>query len=109
MKKIVSALFINICLFGCTTSLNKHDSWLGEDKVYHLLTASAIGAASTKAAVNNGVAPCDAVLIGISASITIGAGKELYDKNIKKTFFSWKDMFWNFAGGALGGLATREC
>ncbi|WP_455212578.1 hypothetical protein [Kaarinaea lacus] len=86
-----------------------HDDWFGEDKLYHFLAAGVIGAAATKAAVNNQATPCDAMFIGISTTLVIGAGKEWYDLKVKKTLFSWKDMFWNLAGSSVGSFAVSEC
>ena len=72
-----------------------------------LLTACAVTAQNKH--VNNQAAPCDAVLIGISTTFVIGSGKEWYDKKVKKTLFSWKDMAWNIAGGTLGSFAVSGC
>ena len=77
--------------------------------MYHFLTASVIGAAATKVAVNNQASPCEAVFIGISTTLVIGAGKEWYDLKVKKTLFSWKDMVWNLAGGSIGSFAVSDC
>ena len=63
--------------------------------MYHFLASSVIGAAATKVAINNQASPCEAMAIGISTTLVIGAGKEWYDLKVKKTLFSWKDMFWN--------------
>jgi putative lipoprotein len=110
MLKRFFTLLLLICVSACTTMPKRqHDTWFGEDKMHHFLVASAIGAIATKVAANNDVAPCDTVVIGVSTTVVIGAGKEWYDKKIKKTFFSWKDMVWDFAGGVLGSFAAREC
>jgi putative lipoprotein len=108
LKKIVGILLVT-CMTACATTQHHNDRWLGQDKMKHFLVSSLIGAGFTKIAANNGAAPCQSVFIGISASIAVGAGKEWYDKNIRKRYFSWKDMFWDVAGGTLGSFATREC
>lgn len=102
-------MFLVISLSACATTHHPNDNWFGDDKMRHFLVSSVIGAAFTKMAANNGERGCHSVFIGISASIAIGAGKEWYDKNIRKTYFSWKDMFWDVTGGTLGSFATREC
>ena len=104
--------FLSAC--ATTTHHNQntheiHDTWFGQDKLYHFLTSGVIGAAATKVALNNQAKPCDAVFIGISTTLVIGTGKEWYDLKVKKTLFSWKDMFWNFAGSSVGGLAVSDC
>jgi putative lipoprotein len=115
MLKTVFVLLVMVLLTACAVTAQnnqahgKRDSWFGEDKLYHFFTAGVIGAAATKIAVNNQAAPCDAVLIGISTTFVIGSGKEWYDKKVKKTLFSWKDMAWNLAGGTLGSFAVSGC
>jgi putative lipoprotein len=115
MLKILLFLLLVFFLTACAvTAQNKthqgrRDAWFGEDKVYHFFASSIIGAAATKVALNNQAAPCDAVFIGISSSFVIGAGKEWYDLKVKKTFFSWKDMAWDIAGGTLGSFAVGGC
>lgn len=116
MRKIFIAILSVYALSGCATAdhhehsvHHKPDTWLGEDKLYHFLASSAIGATATKVALNNHSAPCDAAFIGISTTLVIGSGKEWYDKTIKKTLFSWKDMFWNLVGSSLGSFAVSEC
>ena len=115
MKFLLVSLLI-IFLSACATATHhnqdtqvKRDTWFGEDKLYHFIAAGAIGAATTKVALNNQATPCDAVFIGISTTLVIGAGKEWYDLKVKKTLFSWKDMFWNFTGSAVGSLAVSDC
>jgi putative lipoprotein len=103
---------LSACATATHHSQNTHkirDTWFGEDKLYHFLTASVIGAAATKVAVNNQAAPCDAMFIGISATLVIGTGKEWYDMRVKKTLFSWKDMAWNLAGSSVGSFAVSDC
>jgi putative lipoprotein len=116
MLKFLLINFLVLSLSACATATHHdqdshkvRDSWLGKDKLYHFLTASVIGATATKVAINNHTNPCDAVFIGISTTLVIGAGKEWYDMTIKKTLFSWKDMFWNLAGSTVGGYAVSEC
>jgi uncharacterized protein YfiM (DUF2279 family) len=36
--------------------------------------------------------------------VTLSVGKEVYDKRVKKTFFSFKDLVYDLAGVALGLL-----
>jgi len=109
MIKALIGYVLVMSLSACATTPHPNDEWFGNDKMRHFLVSSVIGAGFTKMAANNGVAPCDSIYVGISASLAIGAGKEWYDKKIRKTYFSWKDMFWDFAGGTLGSFATREC
>ena len=81
------------------------DPWLGTDKALHFGVSVALGGA--------GYAASSAVLderwqratAGGAFSLTIGAGKELYDLSGAGTA-SWKDFTWDVAGTAVGvGLA----
>ena len=105
-----SLIFIAIFLsFGCTAINETPDNWFGKDKLYHVAVAGAIGTGVTAYAQNKQNYGCRAPLIGISTVIAVGATKETYDLKIKKTYWSWKDMFWNVVGGTLGSLAVSKC
>ena len=39
-------------------------------------------------------------------AVSFGAGKELYDRNVKNTYWSWKDLAWDLAGAVAGALAA---
>ena len=64
----------------------------GHDKILHALAGLIVGAISM-------------VLVGVYAIPTVlavAAGKELYDKYIKKTYFDFFDMFATILGGWFG-------
>jgi putative lipoprotein len=103
---LIAALFILIQ--GCAPVFVKNDPWFGRDKLYHFVCTGAIGAGSTFAARSNGVCRSEAPVYGISAAVTIGAGKEWYDLKIKKTFWSWKDFTWDIIGGTAGSYAASR-
>jgi putative lipoprotein len=105
-------ILISLCsLAGCASVNNKRyrDSWFGPDKAKHFVVSAAIGGGSSTILKNNGSRDCDAAAGGISISLVIGAGKEYHDKYISKKYWSWKDMFWNLAGGVAGSLAATGC
>lgn len=96
-------LLIAVFLFcmGCS-SYQYNDPFFGKDKLYHFTGAMIIGSGVKIAAKNNGYNKNDAPVIGTSVAFTIGMGKEFYDLTVKETFWSWKDLFWDIAGGAAG-------
>ncbi|MFC1539187.1 DUF2279 domain-containing protein [Candidatus Latescibacterota bacterium] len=94
-------------LSGCST-YGYNDSFLGKDKLYHFTASGIIGAGTTMAVNSNGASDRDAPLIGISVALSVGAGKEYYDTNVKGTFWSWKDMCWNLIGGATGSYLIAQ-
>ncbi|WP_455206859.1 DUF2279 domain-containing protein [Kaarinaea lacus] len=98
-------------LSGCATQQKNQgkDDWFAKDKYTHFLLSTAISAAIAKAAKENGQDNCDAALIGFSVTLTLGAAKESYDKHIKETFYSYRDMVWDAAGSALGSLVGSNC
>ena len=96
-----------IAFSGCS-SYRYDDRFFGPDKLYHFTASGVIGAGTTLASSKNGASNKDAPLIGISVAMSFGAGKECYDANIKGTYWSWKDMFWDLAGGAAGSYLVAE-
>jgi putative lipoprotein len=79
-----------------------YDPWFAKDKMYHFVVSGAIGAGATSLAMKYGDFHEGSPLMGISVSATVGAGKEYYDAAVKQTFWSWKDMMWDLAGGTAG-------
>ncbi len=106
------AIVMLLCtVSGCASvngSRNK-DAWFAHDKAKHFVVSAAIGAGSARILKNNGRSACDAATAGIGISLTIGAGKEYYDKYIRKKYWSWKDMFWNLVGGTVGSHVATGC
>jgi putative lipoprotein len=101
-----------LCIFsGCASvhSKQNRDDWFGRDKAEHFVISAAIGAVSGTKLKNNGSSKCGAAAGGITISLVAGSGKEYYDKYIRKKYWSWKDMFWNFIGGTAGSLAATGC
>ena len=79
-----------------------NDPWFSEDKFYHLTASAALSTLSYHLYThyNNDDEP-RAKFYSISATACIGICKEIYDKK-KKNHFSWKDLFWDGIGLALG-------
>ncbi|MEE8328361.1 MAG: hypothetical protein V3R54_00325 [Thermodesulfovibrionia bacterium] len=106
---IIACLVLSLLVSGCAVVNSREDHWFGRDKFYHFSIAAAIGAGVSSAVNKNGTSNCKAPVMGVSAAIGLGMAKELYDRNIKKTYWSWKDMFWNLFGGTAGSLAVSRC
>lgn len=100
MSLIIAVLLLSTS--GCSTLFRADDPWFGKDKAYHFVAGGFIGAGTTLVVKNNGMHLDTAPCIGISASVAIGGGKEWYDANVKRTYWSWKDMTWDLIGGAAG-------
>lgn len=100
---VLSGLIILLAGTACATRPEYYrDDFWGRDKVYHAVASAVIGGGAAAAARNNGMDGIRAPMIGISVATTVGAGKEWYDYRIRETFWSWKDLFWDVAGGTAG-------
>lgn len=94
---------------GCAHNARYNDAWLSKDKAAHFISSAVISGIATKEAMHRGSTDCDAALIGLTVSMTIGFGKEIYDKHIKETFYSSKDIVWNALGSLAGSFAVSGC
>lgn len=85
------------------TALKKtKDPWFSEDKFYHLTTSAAFSSIGyyLYTQYNDGD-ESKAKIYSLSTTACIGICKEIYDKK-RKNHFSWKDLFWDGIGLALG-------
>jgi uncharacterized protein YfiM (DUF2279 family) len=89
----------NLLLCGCASFRHPGDAWWGADKAKHFAAGAALGAA---AAGDEG----EPVPVGVGVAFAFGAGKEVYDREIKGTYFSGKDLMWGLAGGLAGAWAV---
>jgi len=83
-------------LILCFVLLTSSDPWWAKDKVRHFATAYVLTKASMHAGFDKKYST--AVVVGLSI------GKEVYDKKVKMTHFSIKDLFYDLAGVVLGVL-----
>ncbi len=109
VKIIIACLVLSLLISGCASVNSREENWFGTDKFYHFSAAAAIGAGISAMTEDRGKSDCTAPVFGITAALAAGTGKELYDRKIKKTYWSWKDMFWTLLGGTAGSLAVSRC
>lgn len=113
--RLLSLLLLVLVTQGCasTGGISRLkapvDPWFSQDKYYHVLASAAIAHVAAKRVERNSSDPCAPLVVGLGISLSAGTVKELYDKNVKKTFFSWRDMFWNTVGALLGSLSVSTC
>ena len=100
--RLCSALLAAVLFSGCATANHPGDRWFSRDKAYHFAVASALGAGATAAADGNDAAP----VIGVGVAMSFGVGKELYDRDVQKEYWSWKDLAWDLAGAVAGAAAA---
>ena len=111
-QRILNVLLLlsTLYLAGCAANpVKQHSAWFAKDKAFHFATSTALSAGLAATAKQQNQSDCDAALIGFSISLAIGAGKESYDKRVKKTLYSYRDMVWNMAGAAVGSLLASGC
>jgi len=77
------------------------DPWLGPDKALHFGVSVALGGGGYALSALFLEHPWQRALAGSGFSLTLGAGKELYDLSGHGDA-SWKDFTWDVAGTAVG-------
>jgi putative lipoprotein len=102
--RTLTFLFALVLVTGCAN--NPRDPWFSQDKFLHFGVAAGISAAATKYHVEDGVRPSLARQRAVMFTLSLGTAKELYDQEVKGTFFSWRDMTWNLLGAACGAYAV---
>ena len=81
------------------------DPWLGPDKALHFGVSAGLGGGGYAVSALFLEQPWQRALAGSGFSLTLGAGKELYDLSGHGDA-SWKDFTWDVAGTAVGiGIA----
>ena len=50
----------------------------------------------------------NSIVFAVSITGSLGFAKEISDKHLKKTYFSWKDITFDLAGVALGILIIQN-
>ena len=78
---------------------------ISQDKLLHMGACGGIAFIGVVGSSFLGLGPGGSLLVGAGLALTAGVGKELYDKNVKKTEFSVPDLLADFAGTIGGCLA----
>lgn len=93
-----------LLLAGCVT-LRSDDPWVARDKAKHFGISTLTAAGVAGVAAHNGAADPEAMALGFAFTMSLGVGKEWYDRDVRRRFWSWKDLAWDLAGAAVGGTA----
>jgi uncharacterized protein YfiM (DUF2279 family) len=91
---------------GCATVDHPDDRWFGRDKAYHCAAAAVIGAGVTALVSGDELSDVEAGARGTGAAVIAGASKEWFDRGVRKTYWSWKDLVWDLIGGLAGSFAA---
>ena len=101
---LVAVLF----LAGCSTPGHPEDEWFGRDKAYHFVGGMGIGGVATAIALDSGEGEAESLVLAVGVTFGIGAGKEAFDASVRKTYWSWRDIAWDIAGGLVGGVVVLQ-
>ena len=95
-----AVMIIPFLLAGCSHMAN--DSWSVQDKAQHFIASAMLSAAGNEYAQHQGISRDRSAAYGLLFSVSLGAGKELWDSRPAGTGWSWKDFTWDVAGAAAG-------
>jgi len=96
-----------MAIFGTAppAQASNDDPWWGRDKALHFGVSAGLGASGYAVSSLVLESRLDRVAAGAAFSLTLGAGKELYDLSGGGDA-SWKDFTWDVAGTSVGvGIA----
>lgn len=96
----VPVLLSSLLLCGCSHMAN--DAWTGQDKAQHFIASAILSAAGNEYAQHQGISQDRSAVYGLMFSVSLGAGKELWDSRPAGSGWSWKDFVWDVAGATTG-------
>jgi uncharacterized protein YfiM (DUF2279 family) len=81
------------------------DNWFSEDKFFHFSVSALLVGSSyhfLKCRINKGEKL--STISSLSSTFLLGIFKEVYDKKVKKEYFSYKDLIYDILGIGCGYL-----
>ena len=108
--RFTKCMVLTGCLLtsGCASLTTGRDPWLGRDKGQHFAAAFLISAGGGSMLRQNGMDASDAGFAGFGVALSMGLGKEWYDRSVRRSFWSWRDLVWDVAGAAAGAWLVME-
>ncbi|NDJ56736.1 YfiM family lipoprotein [Enterobacteriaceae bacterium 4M9] len=99
----VLILLSPLILSGCSSMHLAQDNWSGQDKAQHFIASAFLSAAGNEYGQRQqGWSRDRSAGFGLLFSVSLGAGKELWDSRPAGTGWSWKDFAWDVAGASTG-------
>jgi putative lipoprotein len=83
------------------------DRWFGPDKAKHFAVSAVVQGVSHGIVRSAGYDYRTASSAAAVSTLTVGVGKELWDRS-RGRVFSWKDIGADVAGGVSGAVAMRQ-
>ena len=99
-KLFLLLLFLMLFLIS---GLSAQSPWTGKDKAMHLIGSTYLvywNYHLNREVLNQ--QHTNSMFLAVSLTSFTGTGKEITDRYVKKTKFSWQDMVYNAAGIAVG-------
>lgn len=95
-----------ILLFVVASNLSY--SQIKRDKVLHFGAGMLVGGITAFVSEQAGISDnkLETLIISTSVSTFVAVGKETYDKYVRKTAFSERDVVWTAIGGIVGDLSV---
>lgn len=101
------AFSLRVAPFGGPPRPDPGDRWFGVDKAKHLAVSAAIQSATHLALRANGRDYRTASWDAAALTMTVGVGKELWDRH-RGRVFSWRDLGADAVGGGIGAIVMRQ-
>jgi putative lipoprotein len=98
---LVAPLVLSFSVLGANASAHAADAWFGPDKALHFGVSLALAAGGYAASSPWLETRTERALAGGAFSLTLGAGKELWDLSGHGDP-SWRDFTWDVVGTAVG-------
>jgi uncharacterized protein YfiM (DUF2279 family) len=83
------------------------DRWLARDKALHFVVSAAIQSAGHTALRSGGLDYREASSAAGAITLSVGVGKELWDRS-QGRYFSWKDLTADAFGGGSAAVLVRQ-
>ena len=93
--------------FGGPPRDDPADRWFGPDKAKHFVVSAVIQSVGHSVLRANGFEYREAAWTAGVATLSVGVGKELWDR-YRGRAFSWRDLSADAAGGGTGAIAMRQ-
>lgn len=94
-------------LWGGPQQPEPRDRWFARDKALHFVVSAAVQGTAHAALRANGADYGAASRGAALATLTVGVGKEVWDRHRGRDF-SLRDLAWDGAGGAAGAVVVRQ-
>ncbi|MEA1064269.1 YfiM family lipoprotein [Apirhabdus apintestini] len=98
--RALALLVVILLTNGCSHAAN--DDWYGKDKAQHFMLSAIAYAAGHEMVNKRPVSTGRSVQAGFLFSLSLGAGKELWDSRAAGSGWSWYDLAWDIAGASAG-------